>query len=74
MKKIRHVCPAAGCGVFVAYELFMCKRHWFQLTPKMRDDVTKTYRRNMPASKEWMTAADIAIKFVNELEIWKDVQ
>jgi len=38
-----HLCHATGCTVAVPPKMFMCKRHWFALTERMRDEIWATY-------------------------------
>lgn len=67
-----HTCHATGCNVKVPPEMFMCKRHWFQLPKSLRDRVWATYRPGQcddwQISHEYAEAAKAAVIFVAEKE------
>lgn len=67
-----HHCHARNCGIQVPPEMLMCRKHWFTVPKKIRDDVWTHYRRGQCNDKqftdEWLRAADAAIGFVARKE------
>lgn len=41
--RAEHTCHAAGCTAHVHPSMFMCKRHWFMVPKKLRDEVWNEY-------------------------------
>lgn len=63
-----HHCHATACRVSVPPEMFMCKRHWFALSKKMRDEIWRTYRvgqcDDMNPSEPYALAAKACVVFL----------
>jgi hypothetical protein len=63
-----HTCHATGCTVHVPPEMFMCKRHWFSLPKRMRDEIWRMYRQGQcddwQISHGYAEAAREAVRFV----------
>lgn len=63
-----HHCHARACTVPVKPELLMCKVHWFMVPKNIRNKVWEHYRPGQcddkRPSKEWLDAADQAIRAV----------
>lgn len=38
-----HVCHARGCSTLVPPRMFMCKRHWYMVTPGTRARIWDNY-------------------------------
>jgi len=41
---MNHECAVAGCGTSVVAGMLMCKKHWFQVSPKTRAWVNHSWR------------------------------
>lgn len=39
-----HRCPGPDCTEVVPQKLAMCKRHWFQVPKRLRDELWRAYR------------------------------
>lgn len=69
---VTHTCHARACKAPVPPAMLMCKRHWFLVPLELRDVVWATYRRGQEIdkrpSREYLDAADAAIKAVAEKE------
>ena len=67
-----HKCHAIGCGVPVKPTLLMCAFHWSRVPALLKYAVWKNYRpgqcNDKHPSKEWLAAADAAIKAVARKE------
>lgn len=67
-----HTCHATACTVPVPPEMFMCKRHWFSLPKKLRDNIWRTYRPgqcdDMSPSEEYCLAAKECVEFLAKKE------
>lgn len=52
--------------------MFMCKRHWFTLPKRLRDDIWRTYRAgqcdDMSPSDSYCEAAKRAVAYIAEKE------
>lgn len=64
----QHTCHATGCYVPVPPKLFMCKRHWYALPRRLRDNIWATYRPNQEITKTpsaaYLRAAKEAIQWL----------
>lgn len=71
-RRERHKCHARNCSTPVPPEMLMCRRHWFMVPKRLRDEVWRTYRPgqcdDMRPSRSWHSAADAAIEYVYNLE------
>ena len=67
-----HRCHARDCGAPVPPSMLMCRRHWFKVPKRVRDQVWDAYSRGQEVDKrpspEWHEAADAAIGYVAWLE------
>lgn len=67
-----HRCHAKGCVVPVKPEMLMCLRHWRMVPHYQQKAVLRAYRigqcDDKQVSKEWLRAADLAVKSVAEKE------
>lgn len=67
-----HHCHAEGCAVATRPELLMCGRHWRMVPRALQRAVWASYRAGQcddkRPSREWLRAADAAIKHVAALE------
>lgn len=69
----QHVCHATNCQLGVPEIKFMCRRHWFLLTKRLRDDIWDNYIPGQEIRKdpspEYLTAARKAIEYIEKLEV-----
>ena len=67
-----HTCHASECRVPVPPESLRCKRHWFALPKRLRDEVWRTYRPGQcddwNITHEYAQAARIAVTFIANKE------
>lgn len=67
-----HHCHAYGCVVECKPEELMCQRHWRMVSKPLQDKVWRFYRPGQcddkRPSREWLAAADTAIRHVREAE------
>lgn len=67
-----HTCHARGCSRVIDVTMLMCRRHWFMVPPHIRAKVWATYRpgqeKDKLPSREWHSAADLAIAAVAKKE------
>jgi len=67
-----HTCHAAGCSRKVPPVMFMCKRHWFMLTPELRAAIWRTYRPGQcddwKISQAYADAATAAVRWLGQKE------
>lgn len=67
-----HQCHATGCDVAVPPEMFMCKKHWYQLPKILRDDIWRYYRPGQcddwKISHAYVQAAKRAVRFIADKE------
>lgn len=67
-----HSCHATACRVGVPPEMFMCKRHWFSVPKRLRDEIWRTYRDgqcdDMSPSVDYCRAAKAAVIAIAEKE------
>jgi hypothetical protein len=67
-----HTCHAKGCKVEVSPELLMCLKHWRMVPRELQRQVWLHYRPGQcddrRPSRDWLDAADAAIKAVAEKE------
>lgn len=63
-----HTCHATECKVHVPPEMFMCRRHWFSLPKKLRNEIWRTYRPGQcddwNITKEYSEAAKTCIRYI----------
>lgn len=63
-----HHCHAAGCTKNVPPEMFMCKKHWFSLSKRLRTLIWATYRPGQcddwNISHQYATVAQEAVREV----------
>lgn len=67
-----HKCHATGCKTNVPPKMFMCKKHWFQLPARLRNNIWATYRPGQcddwKISHEYANAAREAVIYLAEKE------
>lgn len=73
-----HHCHATGCTTAVPPEMFMCRKHWWSLPKRMRDNIWKYYRpgqcNDWNISHEYAEAAKEAVRYIaNKESIKPDV-
>ena len=60
-----HKCHHPHCSTEVPPRLFACKKHWFALPKKFRDDLWATYRKGQEVDKrpsgDYLRAVSVAI-------------
>ena len=39
-----HLCPGPGCELVVPTDMLACRRHWFQVSKPVRDEVWRAWR------------------------------
>ncbi len=63
-----HTCHAIGCKIETGPAMFMCRRHWFYLLPKMRNEIWRTYRpgqeKDKRPSREYCKAAKACLLYI----------
>lgn len=63
-----HLCHATGCEIQIPPVMFMCRKHWFSLPKKLRDQVWATYRQGQcedwAISHAYADAARAAVRFI----------
>jgi hypothetical protein len=68
----QHRCHARDCKTEVEPKMFMCRRHWWMLPQRMRQEIWNTYRPGQEIDKnpseEYLTAAMAAVNHVAALE------
>lgn len=72
-----HECAVAGCGTSIAAGMLMCKKHWFQVSPRTRAWVNYAWRdassrvadplRRLELIKEYRAAKERAIAEVHSI-------
>lgn len=71
-EKVKHTCHAFDCNVSVPPEMFMCRSHWFKVSPATRKAIWRHYRAGQCDDKrpsiEWLEAARQAMVEVCEKE------
>jgi hypothetical protein len=71
-----HNCHAEGCDIAVPPKMFMCKGHWFQLPPELRNQVWATYRpgqeRDKMPSAAYVRATNAAKLYIAEIEFTEE--
>lgn len=69
---MKHTCHATNCKIEVPPAMFMCKRHWFMVPKKLRDEVWETYVPGQEITKnpsgEYIDVAHRAIAAVEARE------
>ena len=67
-----HVCHATRCKISVPPAMLMCKRHWFMVPKRIRDEVWRTYRTGQEVDKNpsetYMVAYRKAVNAVDQKE------
>lgn len=67
-----HGCHAIGCRTKVPPVMFMCRKHWFSLTPTLRKRIMDTYRPgqcdDLNISQEYADAATESVVFLAKKE------
>ena len=67
-----HTCHATACKKPVPPSMWGCRRHWFMVPKRLRDEVWRTYRagqeRDWQPSREYLEAAKRAVIAVAKLE------
>ena len=48
-----HNCSVPGCKAIIPLKILMCKLHWFEVPPLLRDEIKKCWR----ASKDYAKSA-----------------
>lgn len=67
-----HHCHATECKVEVPPEMFMCRKHWFSLSGRLRNLIWRTYREgqcdDMNPSKAYCEVAKECVEFIAKKE------
>ena len=67
-----HTCHATNCKKPVAEEMFMCKKHWYQLPAFLRNQIWKHYVKGQEITKtptrEYCLSAIECVKYIARLE------
>jgi hypothetical protein len=67
-----HTCHARNCDVQVPPAMFMCKRHWWALPKKMRNEVWAVYvpgqEDRMDPTEEYLAVATKAVQWLADKE------
>ena len=53
-----HRCPGPGCEARVPAEMLACRRHWFQVSQPLRDEVWAAYRALLRAADDPVAAEE----------------
>lgn len=71
-QRLPHYCHATDCSVRVPPAMFMCRRHWRMVPPKMRAKIWKHYvpgqETRMDPSDKYLKWATRAVQAVAERE------
>jgi hypothetical protein len=63
-----HLCHAPGCKIPVPPKMFACRKHWFALPKRLRDDIWTAYEPGQEITKdpsnEYLTAAHAAVEYL----------
>lgn len=69
---IPHTCHARGCDERTPRSMFMCRRHWFMVPKRMRNQIWATYvpgqELTMDPSPQYLVATRKAIDYVARKE------
>ena len=67
-----HHCHATNCKIPVIPEMFMCRKHWYMIPPKMRKQIWTTYRPgqcdDMNPSAEYCLIAKRCVQYIAKIE------
>ena len=74
---MKHHCHAHKCNAPTEPKMFMCLRHWKQLTPEMQSAIWANYRRGQERDKRpsaaYIRATNAAKLFLAESEYPQDI-
>jgi hypothetical protein len=64
----QHKCPIDNCAEYLPSHILMCRRHWYQVPPHLRQGVYQTWCNGKPANlQDYLTARTEAVRSVNLL-------
>ena len=67
-----HTCHAYDCGQGVPPKMFMCRKHWFMVPPRLRARIWATYRPGQEVDKnpslEYLSVTNDARNWVRDIE------
>ena len=62
-----HTCHWPGCGTPVPPKMWGCRKHWFRLPKRLRDEIWRTYRPGQETDKQ---PSDAYLAAAWEVQAW----